>query len=107
MILDTALVIDRVRSRELIDESITVVTLIEFPQILEYKGFIGDILFPSIKDFFLAYEIQKLLMQIGMMKGFSDLLISAIAINNNEQLLTRDKDFLDISKVSDLKVQIL
>lgn len=41
------------------------------------------------------------------MKGFADLLISAIAINNDEQLLTRDEDFLDISKVSGLKVQIL
>jgi len=73
---------------------------------LEYKGFLGDILFPVYKDFFLAYEIQRALMKRGMMKGFNYLFIAAIAINNEEELITSDRDFLDIATVSKLKVQI-
>ncbi len=104
MIIDTSLAIDRIRRRELINESITVVTLIEYPYILEYTGFTGDVIFPTMKDYYLAYKIQNKLMPKGMMKGFADILVAAITISNNEKLLTNDKDFIDIAKVSSLKL---
>jgi len=43
----------------------------------------------------------------GKMKGFADLLNAAIAINNNEELITNDKDFIDIAEVSELKLKII
>lgn len=42
MILDTNIVIDKVRRKKVINESITVVTLIEYPYILDYAGFNGE-----------------------------------------------------------------
>jgi len=107
MILDTNIVISRIREKKVINESITVVTLIEYPYILDYAGFNGDIIFPTIKDFYLAYNIQRKLMLRGKMKGFADLLNAAIAINNNEELITNDKDFIDIAEVSELKLKII
>jgi len=107
MIFDTNIVINRIREKKVINESITVVTLIEYPYILDYAGFNGDIIFPTIKDFYLAYNIQRKLMLRGKMKGFADLLNAAIAINNNEELITNDKDFIDIAEVSELKLKII
>ena len=107
MILDTNIVISRIREKKVINESITVVTLIEYPYILDYAGFNGDIIFPTIKYFYLAYNIQRKLMLRGKMKGFADLLNAAIAINNNEELITNDKDFIDIAEVSELKLKII
>ena len=107
MILDTNIVIKRVREKKVINESITVVTLIEYPYILDYAGFNGDIIFPTIKDFYSAYNIQRKLMLRGKMKGFADLLTASIAINNNEELITNNKDFIDIAEVSKLKLRIV
>jgi len=107
MILDTNIVISRIREKKVINESITVVTLVEYPYILDYAGFNGDIIFPTIKDFYLAYNIQRKLMLRGKMKGFADLLNAAIVINNNEELITNDKDFIDIAEVSELKLKIV
>ena len=104
MILDTNIAISKIRRRETISENITVVTLVEYPSILEYAGFKGDVVFPTIKDYHTAYEIQKRLMHKGRMKGFADILIASIAINNNEELVTDDKDFMDIAEVSSLKL---
>jgi len=80
--------------------------LIEYPSILEYSRFKGDVIFPTIKDYYTAYEIQKKLMIEGRMKGFADILIASIAINNNEELVTDDKDFIDIAEVSPLKLKL-
>jgi len=107
VVIDTNIVIHKIRRREDINESITAVTLIEYPYILDYAGFKGFILFPRIMDYYLAYDIQRKLISIGKMKGFADLLISAIVINNGEELITSDEDFTDIAKVSDLKVKII
>lgn len=104
MILDTNIVISKIRKREIINENITVVTLIEYPNVLEYAGFKGDIIFPTIKDYYTAYEIQKKLMKRGRMIGFADILIASMAINNDEELITDDGDFVDIAEVSPLKL---
>ncbi len=78
----------------------------ECPYILDFAGFKGDVIFPTMKDYYLAYEIQRKLMLKGKMKGFADLLISAIPINNDEELITGDEDFVDIAEVSTLKLKI-
>ncbi len=45
-ILDTSIVIDRVREKKPINEDITTVTFVEYPRIIYYKYFYGGIIFP-------------------------------------------------------------
>lgn len=106
-IIDTNIAIRRIRKREPITEDITVVTLIEYPFILDYEGFKGSVLFPTMKDYKLAYEIQRKLAEKGKMKSFADLLIASIAINNDDELITSDEDFKDIMEVSQLKLKLI
>jgi len=106
-IVDTNIVIRRIRNKEPISEDITVVTLVEYPFVLDYEGFRGSILFPTTKDYYLAFEIQRRLAEKGRMKGFADLLVAAIAINNGEELVTGDEDFSDIAEVSPLKLRLV
>jgi len=44
-------------------------------------------------------------MSVGKPKPFSDLLIAAICINRNEELISTDEDFKDIANVSNLKLR--
>jgi predicted nucleic acid-binding protein len=97
-ILDTSIVIDRVRERKPINEDITAVTLVEYPRIIYYKLFNGDIIFPIEQDYLIAHKIQLKLLEKGKPQAFSDLLIASIALNREEELQTRDKDFQVISE---------
>ena len=106
-IFDTSIVMDLASKGEKITGDITVVTLIEYPKIVEYKKFHGDVIFPSVEDFFLAYELQRKLLKQGKPKGFADLLIAAICINRGEKLITKDDDFKDIAGVSELKIELV
>ncbi len=99
-ILDTSIVIDRVRQREPITEDITVVTLVEYPRIIYYKRFQGGIIFPIEQDYLTAHKLQLKLLQRGRPQAFADLLVSSIAINRGEELVTRDKDFAAIAKAA-------
>ncbi len=107
VVLDTSVVIDYVKNGKEIRENITAVTLVEFPRIIYYKRFYGNVLFPSVEEFILAHNLQKKLVKIGKAKTFADLLIASICINRKEELITKDKDFLDIAEVSDLKVKVI
>jgi len=107
MIIDTNTVIDRFRSNKSIVENITIITAIEFPPVLGYKKFYGKIYTIKPEDQILAIKIQRLLRKTGKPKPSSDILIASICINRNEELLTRDRDFLDIAKVTELKVKIV
>ncbi|WP_202319180.1 PIN domain-containing protein [Archaeoglobus neptunius] len=107
MIIDTDIVIVRVKIKEEISEDITAVTLVEYPKIIYYKKFYGKILFPDISDFLLAHKLQNELMKVGKPKAFADLVIASIRINRKEELITKDRDFLDIAEVSDLKVRVV
>lgn len=102
-ILDTTVVIDRVRKRLVIPENISEVTIVEYPPILSYPRFKGKIYLVERKDWKLAIEIQTMLRGIGKPKDLADLLIAAIAINRSEELLTKDKDFEDIAKACSWK----
>jgi hypothetical protein len=54
-------------------------------------------------DFQVAFEIQKKLISLGKMKGFSDLIIAAICIRKGELLITKGSDFTDIASSSSLR----
>ncbi|MCI4439545.1 DNA-binding protein [archaeon] len=59
------------------------------------------------KDILLALELQIKLRKTGKLKGLSDLLIAAISIKRQEELLSSDEDFEDIVKVCNLKLKIV
>jgi predicted nucleic acid-binding protein len=99
LILDTSSVISRVKKGVEIWENITVVSLIEYPPILDYENFHGEIYFPTRAEQLRAVHLQKRLRVIGKPLGASDLLIAAVCLNRNEELVTMDEDFLVIREV--------
>lgn len=104
-VLDTSVILDKIRKKEDIRENITVVSMIEYPPILRYIGFKGKIYYPKLEDFKTAYTIQDKLYQVGKMKSFADLILAAICINKKEELVTKDIDFKDIAEASELKAK--
>jgi len=106
-VVDTNIAIERVKSRSKIYEDITEVTLVEYPPVIDYPKFYGKVLVIDRKDILLAIELQRRLRVIGKPKPFADILIASICINRNEELITKDKDFIYIAKVSDLKVKLI
>ncbi len=100
-ILDTSIVIDRVRDKKPIQEDITAVTFVEYPRIIFYKHFYGGIIFPIRDDFILAHRIQLELLRMGKPQAFADLLVVAIAINRGEELVTHDRDFTYICQAAE------
>ncbi len=107
VVLDTNVVIEKVREHKEIAENITGVTFVEFPRIVFYAKFKGNILFPTLDDYILAHKLQLKLLKKGSPRTFADLLIAAICINNGEELITYDSDFLEIAEVSELKLILL
>ena len=107
VVLDTNVVIERVKNGEIIQENVTEVTLAEYPPIIDYDKFYGKVLVIERKDVLLAIELQRRLRLIGKPKNFADLLIASICVNRDEELITKDTDFVDIAKVSNLKVRIV
>ncbi|MCE4608642.1 MAG: type II toxin-antitoxin system VapC family toxin [Caldisphaeraceae archaeon] len=99
-ILDTSIVIGRIRERKLIIEDITVVTLVEYPRIVYYKHFQGNVIFPVEQDYLTAHKLQLQLLKRGQPQAFADLLIASITLNRGERLVTRDKDFRVIAEVA-------
>lgn len=89
-----------------INENVCMISIIEYPPLLEYPRFKGKVLLAELRDFELALEIQRKLMGKGRMKPAADLIISATCINRGETLRTADSDFEEIRKVSDLKVEL-
>ena len=106
-ILDTSIVIEKLKNNEQISDNITEVSAIEYPPILSYGKFSGKIFLIQRKDVLLALELQIKLRETGKPKGLSDLLIAAISINRQEELLSRDEDFEDIVKICNLKLKIV
>jgi len=107
VVIDTNIAIERIRSNKEINENITELTLLEHPPILKYKRFYGGIYYLKRVDLNLALKIQIKLRKIGRPKPIADILIAAICINRGETLVTRDRDFLDIARVSNLKVKLV
>lgn len=99
MILDTSVVIEKVKRGETIDDNITSITLIEYPPIVRYKGFRGRIYFVGEEDQLLAFLIQSKLRKIGFPLSAADLLVASVCIRRDEELVTTDEDFKVIQKV--------
>ncbi|MEM1548885.1 MAG: DNA-binding protein [Thermoproteota archaeon] len=89
-----------------LDEAVTIVTLIEFPSLLEYSKFQGSVVYPTRSDLDLAVELQIKMKNKGRLKPFSDLLTAAICINRNEELVTKDINFNEIAEASKLKLRV-
>lgn len=68
-IIDTSLIIERVSEGRTINENVCMISIIEFPMILEYAGFHGRILYPEMAEMTLALELQRKLKDIGRMKA--------------------------------------
>ncbi|MEM1546636.1 MAG: DNA-binding protein [Candidatus Methanomethylicia archaeon] len=81
VVLDTNVIIEKLRSSKQINENITEVTVLEYLPIVSYTKFYGRIHFIQREDIILAFELQVKLRRKGKPKGVSDLLIFAICIN--------------------------
>ncbi len=106
-VIDTNVVMRRVKTGEEISENITEVTAVEYPPVLSYRKFNGEILLITRRTVAIAIELQRKLREIGKPKQFADLMIAAICIANGERLITYDSDFKDIADVSELEVEVL
>jgi len=73
VILDTNVIIDRVKRGEEIRENITGVTFVEYPAIVRYKKFYGNVLFPTVDDFLWPIRFRKRFLKMGKPKTFADL----------------------------------
>ncbi|HDJ30424.1 MAG TPA: type II toxin-antitoxin system VapC family toxin [bacterium] len=106
-VIDTSIVIEKVKKNEDIKENVTEITIVEYPPIMDYEKFYGKVLIIRRDDVLLSIELQKRLRMVGKPKSFSDLVIASICINRNEELITKDEDFLDIAEISNLRVKMI
>jgi hypothetical protein len=97
-VIDTSLLADSIGEGKAIDENVCMISIVEYPPILEYPRFKGKVLLAELADFELALVIQRKLMERGRMKPAADLIIAATCINHGETLLTADADFEEIAK---------
>lgn len=104
MILDTNVLIRRVKAEIEISDNITGITQVEYPPILEYQKFYGKVVYPIEADIDLASSIQMKLRKAGTPESAQDIIIAAICINRGETLVTTDEDFKEIAKVSKLRI---
>ena len=122
IILDTSYLIDIFKGKEgildLIDSDIATTT-INYHEIMAgikhkkakreeqyFKRFFSkiDVLSYDIRAAEKSSEIYAHMLNLGKQINALDILIAAIAIENGaEKILTSDKDFIEISKISDLK----
>ncbi len=103
-IIDTSLLADRVNEGKPVDEDVSMISIIEYPMLAEYRHFHGKVLYPELADLELARDIQKKLAARGRMKPGADLIIAATCLNTGKTLVTADRDYEEISKVSGLKI---
>ena len=86
VVIDTNIVMIRVKAGETIKENITEVTAVD-PPVIEYRKFQGDVLLITRKSIGIAIELQKRLRKIGKPKPFADVMIAAICIANGRNSL--------------------
>jgi len=126
IVLDTSFIIDyfrgNTRSFEIISDSDVATTVIAYHEIFSgikhrkgkneekvYRRFFSDI---RILDFDLrasqeSSEIMARLLSIGKAVNVLDVLIAGIAIANGaEKIVSRDRDFLEISRVTELEIEV-
>ena len=64
-VIGTNVIIERLKKNEEIYESITEVSLVEYPPVLEYQKFFGKVLVIDRKDILLSLELQRRLRATG------------------------------------------
>ena len=87
--------------------NIAEITVLEYPPILKYSKFYGRIYYLKRRDLDLTLKIQIALRRIGAQKPVPDVLIASICVDRMEELITGDRDFLDIAEVSGLRVRLV
>jgi len=81
----------------------TVLNLVEFPKALDFKL---KVLYPSKDDYNLALKISLELLKIGKPLPAVDVVVAAVALNNNLKLITGDRHFESIREVrKDLRLE--
>jgi len=108
VIHDTGSLIEVYRSgvRELSRGFTTILNIIEFPKALQIRGL--NIIYPTHSDYKLTIEIMKDLLKAGKPVPAVDVLVAAIAINNELTLRTKDRHFsLVRSTRPELKVEMI
>lgn len=58
-VIDTSLLSDRISEGKVIDENVCLISIIEYPPLLEYPRFEGKVLLAELQDFELALDIQR------------------------------------------------
>lgn len=126
IVLDTSFIIDYVRgldeTKDLIRGKYVVTTVISYHEIMTgvkmskakreekvFRNFFSEIkiLNFDLKSADISSEIASKLSAIGKSINVMDVLIAGIAIANGaDAIVTADRDFLEIAKVSDLDVVI-
>ena len=64
-IYDTSIVIDKARKGDYIDGDIIAITLVEYPKIINYRKFNGNVKFPVVEDYIPTHKLQVKLMEKG------------------------------------------
>ena len=126
IVLDTSFIIDYIRgvdkTKDLIYGKYTVTTVISYHEIMTgvkiskakkeekiFRKFFSEIKILSfdLRSADISSEIASKLSAIGRSVNVMDILIAGIAIANGaDAIITADKDFLEIAKISDLDVII-
>ena len=97
-ILDTSVAIERKTG------IVTIFSVIEHTPSL--KKF--EIIFPDDSDYIRAVHIAENLRKIGRPIGAIDILISAMCLNRNSKLITKDNDFKFVKEVfPELKLDLI
>lgn len=126
IVLDTSVLIDyfkgRNKSFDFVTNSDAATTVITYHEILSgikhkkakkeeafYRRFFSDI---KVLDFDLkaseeSSDIMARLLSLGKLVNTLDVLIAGIAITNGaDKIVSRDKDFLEISRVTGLEIEV-
>ncbi len=126
IVLDTSVLIDyfkgKNKSFDIVENSDVVTTVVTYHEILSgikhkkakkeeifYRRFFSDI---KVLDFDMkaseeSSEIMARLLNIGKIVNTLDVLIAGIAVTNGaDKIVSRDKDFLEISKVTGLEIEV-
>ena len=123
IVLDTSFLIDFFRGKEEtleIIKSDAATTVIAYHEILSgikyrkarkekkfFRKFFSEIKILDLKAAEKSSEIMARLLKVGKSVNALDVLIAGIAlVNGAEYIATRDEDFMEISKISELEVLV-
>ncbi len=93
---DTSALIEAYRQGKVPKGCTTILNLVEFPKAMDFNL---KVLYPSKSDYNLALEISLELLKIGKPLPAVDVIIAAVALNNNLSLVTKDRHFDSIRDV--------